>query len=256
MRLCKREKKNLPIKFFVFYYFSNLHFINEEPSSKGYSLKNEVSLLGIKGNCIYLKLIRVAAWETTVLSSLKIDLITAVPIKFSHGRDIIFSLESPLLPSEIGCLLRKGLDPLSVLVNFGGRGPLYRRSAEVNNVSEAVPWVDSPAAHYKSDPTGTLPTPFWVLIFSFHFLDKTWLPEFPKFVINRWRTLDDWHISHVDILWPQGTGDTVQQVMWYDRLCLRPIWTHTYIPLHEHISLLWQTSLTLSFLSTKMSVLY
>lgn len=109
---------------------------------------------------IYLKLIRVAAWETTASNSLNVDLMTAVPIVFSHGRDIIFSLDSPLLPSEIGFLLRKGLGPLSVLVNFGGRGPLYRRSAEVNNVSEAVPRVDLSAAHYKSDPTGTLPTPF------------------------------------------------------------------------------------------------
>lgn len=132
------------------------------------------------------------------------------------------------------CRLKLG--PLSVLVNFGGRGPLHRRSAEVNNVSEAVPWVDSPAAHYKSDPTGTLPTPFWVLIFSFHFLDKTWLPEFPKFVINRWRTLDDWHVSHVDILWPQGTGDTVQQVMWYDRLFEAHMNTYLYTPTWTHLS--------------------
>lgn len=54
----------------------------------------------------------VASWETTALSSLKIDQMAAVPIAFSHERDIVFSLESPLLPSEIGCLLRKGLSSL------------------------------------------------------------------------------------------------------------------------------------------------
>lgn len=66
-----------------------------KPSSKGYSLNNEVNRLESQGNYIYLKLIRVTAWETTNPSRLKkytkrFDQMVAVPIVSNHGNDITF----------------------------------------------------------------------------------------------------------------------------------------------------------------------
>lgn len=117
-----------------------------KPSSKGYSLHNEVNRLESQGNYIYLKLIRVTAWETTNPSSLKkytkrFGQMVAVPIVSNHGNDITFESGITIVAVWKWVSFKKGMGPILVLTYFGGRGPLYRRSAEVNNVSEVVPPV-------------------------------------------------------------------------------------------------------------------